>query len=208
METTLGFSRCATTDIGFVLIGATSGKRPVRPRENIAHTYDREIVSRTPCETLPLTSHQTFSAVRLLRHAAPMLGSDFAGMGLVFYDSLAALPYLQLEVAGNERFERPVNGLGPIAKLLARTARRSSAWHDGFHFVHAGSGSLTSSLVRHLGQDGDEPAAGMSNREGLTLVNWPIAWSPAEEDCFRSGSTPKQERCSGPDQTAGIVVRC
>lgn len=72
-----------------------------------------------------------------------MLASDFAGLGIVFYDSLAALPYLQLEVAGNERFELPVDGLEPIAKLLAWTARRSSAWHDGFHFVHAGSGSLT-----------------------------------------------------------------
>jgi hypothetical protein len=27
--------------------------------------------------------------------------------------------------------------------VLARTARLSSPWHDGFHFVHTGSPSLT-----------------------------------------------------------------
>lgn len=89
-----------------------------------------------------MQSSQTFNALQLLRHAVPKLASDFAGLGIVFYDSLAALPYLQLEVVG-ERFQLPVVGLEPISELLARTARRSSSWHDGFHFVHAGSGTLT-----------------------------------------------------------------
>lgn len=72
-----------------------------------------------------------------------MLTNDFAGLGIVFYDTLAALPHLQLEVGGDERFELPVVGLEPICEVLARTARRSSAWHDGFHFVFARTASLT-----------------------------------------------------------------
>jgi hypothetical protein len=94
-------------------------------------------------ETLPLPSSQALSALQLLRQAAPRLAGDFAGLGIVFYDSLAALPHLQLEVSGDERFDLPVYGLDPICDVLARTARRSSRWHDGFHFVHAGSASLT-----------------------------------------------------------------
>ena len=86
---------------------------------------------------------QAFSALHLLRHAVTRLPSDFAGMGIVFYDSLIALPHLQLEVVGDERFDLPVQGLEFICDVLARTARQSSPWHDGFHFVHAGSGSLT-----------------------------------------------------------------
>lgn len=94
-------------------------------------------------ETLPLTSPLAFRVEQLLRHAAPKLAGDFAGLGVVFYDSLAALPHLQLEVIGDERFDLPVEGLEAIGEVLARTARRSSPWHDGFHFVHAGSGALT-----------------------------------------------------------------
>ncbi|KGH12728.1 hypothetical protein P608_10280 [Comamonas thiooxydans] len=90
-----------------------------------------------------MQASQSFSALQLLRSAVPKLYSDFVGLGIVFYDSLEALPYLQLEVDGSECFELPVVGLGPISELLARTARLSSSWHDGFHFVHAGSGSLT-----------------------------------------------------------------
>lgn len=88
-------------------------------------------------------SSQTFCALDLLRHAAPKLPSDFAGLGIVFYDSLKALPHLQLEVVGNERFDLPVQGGELICDVLVRTARISSPWHDGFHFVHAGSVSLT-----------------------------------------------------------------
>ena len=86
---------------------------------------------------------EAFSALQLLRHAAPKLPSDFVGLGIVFYDSLMSLPHLQLEVVGDERFDLPVLGLELICDVLARTARQSSPWHDGFHFVHASSGSLT-----------------------------------------------------------------
>ena len=52
-------------------------------------------------ETLPLNSPQAFSAEQLVRHAAPKVAGDFAGLGVVFYDSLAALPHLQLDVVGD-----------------------------------------------------------------------------------------------------------
>lgn len=94
-------------------------------------------------ETLLLQSSRVFGALQLLRHTCPSLASDFAGLGIVFYDSLVALPHLQLEVCGNEHFELPVVGMESISEVLVRTARRSSSWHDGFHFVHAASGSLT-----------------------------------------------------------------
>lgn len=94
-----------------------------------------------------MITHHAFSAQLLLQHAAPRLASDFAGLGVVFYETLAALPHLQLEVRGDQRFDLPVAGLEPISGLLARAARRSSPWHDGFHFVHVGSGALT-----HLSQ--------------------------------------------------------
>lgn len=90
-----------------------------------------------------MTSPQAFSAEQLLRYAAPKLAVDFAGLGVLLYDSLVALPHLQLDVVGEERFDLPVVGLEAIGEVLARTSRRSSPWHDGFHFVHAGSGALT-----------------------------------------------------------------
>lgn len=92
---------------------------------------------------LAIATPLAFSALQLLRRTAQILPSDFAGLGIVFYDSVAALPHLQLEVVGNEHFDLPVEGLAPICDVLARSARRSSPWHDGFHFVHAGSASLT-----------------------------------------------------------------
>lgn len=90
-----------------------------------------------------MPSLQAFCALQLLRNTAPRLASDFAGLGIVFYDSLAALPHLQLEVSGDERFDLPVLGLEPISEVFARTARQSSAWHDGFHFVCAETTTLT-----------------------------------------------------------------
>jgi len=94
-------------------------------------------------ENLPLHSPQAFSALQLLRQVAPRLADDFAGLGIVFYDSLAALPHLPLEVGGDEHFELPVTGFEAICPVIVRTSRRSSQWHDGFHFIHADSASLT-----------------------------------------------------------------
>ena len=107
----------------------------------------------------PLEAYRTNSVLRLLMLAATQLSDDFSGLGIVFYDSLAELPFLPLDVSGRENIDLPISGLDPVCDLLLRTARKTSKWHDGFHFVHAGSLSLT-----HLSQfiapplpgDGDE----------------------------------------------------
>lgn len=90
-----------------------------------------------------MATSQAHAALRLLKRVAPKLADDFSGLGLVFYDSLVALPYLALEIGGNERFDLPACGLDAVSDVLARTARRSSYWHDGFHFLHADSLCLT-----------------------------------------------------------------
>jgi hypothetical protein len=90
-----------------------------------------------------LHSPQALNSLQLLRQVAPRIKNDFAGLGIVFYDSLTALPHLPLEVGGDERFELPVSGSDAICEVIVRTARLSSQWHDGFHFIHADSATLT-----------------------------------------------------------------
>ena len=97
----------------------------------------------TPVWRTALPSPQAQVALRLLTLVAPKLEEDFCGLGIVFYASLTSLPFLPLEVTGSERFELPVFGINAVCDLLARTARRSSRWHDGFHFVQASSVRLT-----------------------------------------------------------------
>ncbi|MCA9182382.1 MAG: hypothetical protein KDA51_13040 [Planctomycetales bacterium] len=107
----------------------------------------------------PLEAHRAHTALRLLTLAASKLSDDFSGLGIVFYDSLAELPFLPLEVSGSENFDLPVCGLNAVCDVLVRTARRSSHWHDGFHFVHAGSVSLThlcQFIAPPLPDDGDD----------------------------------------------------
>lgn len=129
-------------------------------------------------EPQPLRSTQAFSALQLLRHAAPRLASDFPGLGIVFYDSLAALPHLQLNVSGSECFELPVEGLEPICDVLVRTARRSSVWHDGFHFVRTGSASLTH-LCQFIAPPLPDPAAGPPRASGARHMTALLASSVA-----------------------------
>lgn len=84
-----------------------------------------------------MSTPQAQTALRLLTHITSKLTEDFSGLGIVLYDSLVALPYLPLEVGGDERFDLPVSGLDAVGDVLARTARRSTRWHDGFHLLHA-----------------------------------------------------------------------
>lgn len=88
-------------------------------------------------------SPQALLTLQLLTLATPKLSDDFSGLGIVFYNSLAALPFLPLEITGSESFDLPVSDISVISDVLARTARRSSHWHDGFHFVQTGSVCLT-----------------------------------------------------------------
>lgn len=95
----------------------------------------------------PIEVQRAHSALRLLTLAATQLSDDFSGLGIVFYDSLVELPFLPLDVSGGANIDLPVSGLDSVCDLLLRTARTSSQWHDGFHFVHSGTLSLT-----HLSQ--------------------------------------------------------
>lgn len=91
-----------------------------------------------------LVADRVESVLQLLTLAAMQLPDDFSGLGVIFYDSLTDLPFLPLDVSrGGETLELPVSGLDPVCDLLVRTARTSSQWHDGFHFVHASSLTLT-----------------------------------------------------------------
>lgn len=107
----------------------------------------------------PLKAHRAHTVLRLLTLAATQLSDDFSGLGIVFYDSLAELPFLPLDVSGGENIDLPVSGLDAVCDVLVRTAKKSSHWHDGFHFVHAGSLSLThlcQFVAPPLPDDGDE----------------------------------------------------
>jgi hypothetical protein len=95
--------------------------------------------------TMP-TSAQEF-ATTLLQCIALQLPSDFAGLGVVFYEHLEALPFIPLEVLPREQIRLPVNGLESIASTLASASSLNSGWHDGFHFVDISKQQLT-----HLAQ--------------------------------------------------------
>lgn len=83
------------------------------------------------------------AAWQLLALVAPKVSTDFSGLGIVFYDSLGALPFIPLDVGDTGRFVLPIAGLPALSDAFARTAKRSSRWHDGFHFVHSPSLTLT-----------------------------------------------------------------
>lgn len=84
-----------------------------------------------------MSTPQAQAALRLLTLITHKLTEDFSGLGVVFYDSLLALPFLPLDVGGDELFDLPISGLDVVGDVLARTARRSTQWHDGFHLVLA-----------------------------------------------------------------------
>ena len=77
-------------------------------------------------ETLPLNSPQAFSAEQLVRHAAPNVAGDFAGLGVVFYDSLAALPHLQLDVVGEAEIDHDLPHL--LEECLQGNHPHGSLW--------------------------------------------------------------------------------
>lgn len=124
----------------------------------IDYTHDFCCLGEITYGFLIMHSSSTDSTLEILRHVAPQLSSDFTGFGIVFYDILTSLPYLQLAIVSDESFDLPVRGTELICEVLAQTSRLSSAWHDGFHFVDAGSRSLT-----HLCQYIAPPLPTLSN---------------------------------------------
>lgn len=89
---------------------------------------------------------QEFAAA-MLRQTALQLPADFTGLGVVFYESLNALPFIALEVSAGQQIRLPVNGLKNIASTLALASSATSGWHDGFHFIDVSKQQLT-----HLAQ--------------------------------------------------------
>lgn len=90
-----------------------------------------------------MTSPYVEFAVSLLKGVAREQPSDFAGLGVVFYDHLEALPFIALDVAPRHRIQTPVEGLWVVAKTLSRVSSRSSGCHDGFHLVESQHQRLT-----------------------------------------------------------------
>jgi hypothetical protein len=73
--------------------------------------------------------------------------SDFAGLGVVFYDYLEALPLIALDSSQTAESLTPVDGMQAIAATLASASSRSSGCHDGFHLV-----DLKTERLTHLAQ--------------------------------------------------------
>lgn len=92
------------------------------------------------------SSTQRF-ALEVLRAAGLERPEDFAGLGVIFYESLEKLPFLGLEVPLNPEVQLPVFGDASIARALAQVSSVRSGWHDGFHFVDAKCEALS-----HLAQ--------------------------------------------------------
>ncbi|WP_334180542.1 hypothetical protein [Pseudoxanthomonas sp.] len=91
-------------------------------------------------------STQAF-AWSLLSAVSRKLPADFAGLGVVFYEQLDALPFLGLHVPSDADIPVPATGLAQAAEVLSRISSLSSGWHDGFHFVDVKHQALT-----HLSQ--------------------------------------------------------
>jgi hypothetical protein len=80
----------------------------------------------------------------LLTSIRRLAGSDFTGIGLVFYRAPMRLPCRSL--GDQALFEEPLpvaGGEARMAQVLAGISRRGSPWHDGFHLIDADSFQLT-----------------------------------------------------------------
>jgi len=92
--------------------------------------------------TTSISSYQFDKALHLLRAIADHKSDDFSGVGVVFYDDIAALPHLQLT---NET-ENPCSMLFSdwnLATTLAAISTMRSPLHDGFHFIETRSWRLS-----------------------------------------------------------------
>lgn len=69
-------------------------------------------------------------------------GSDFAGLGLVFYTGRAALPVHPL-VHSECESRLPTKSLQESMQLLAIISRSTSDCHDGFHLIDVETLSIT-----------------------------------------------------------------
>lgn len=84
--------------------------------------------------------------LELLRSVKAQVGSDFTGLGLIFYDAPLALPALALRRNENTPAPLPV-ARERVAEVLAKISSAENPWHDGFHFLDCDTQSIT-----HLAQ--------------------------------------------------------
>lgn len=82
-------------------------------------------------------------AVALLKTVWNLAPPDFSGLGVVFYQKLDCLPFLQLNVRSPRLVSLPVSGIEKMADVLAGISSNQSEWHDGFHFIRTASQELT-----------------------------------------------------------------
>jgi hypothetical protein len=125
------------------LAGTKGGTRAALGESEATAAWTRTIIIRTSRRPPAMSTPQAQVALRLLTLITRKLTDDFSGLGIVIYDSLRALPFLPLEVGGDEMFNLPVSGLDAVGEVLAHTAKRSTHWHDGFHLLQADPLRLT-----------------------------------------------------------------
>ena len=90
-----------------------------------------------------MTDSSLALARELLRDVGARLPQRFAGLGVVFYSSLADLPHMPLVGPDASRPSLPVADRQQVVRALLSAADTSSKWHDGFHFVCSATGALT-----------------------------------------------------------------
>lgn len=96
------------------------------------------------CHMTDSTRHLAFQLLDLMQ---PHTTADFSGLGLIFYMPPLSLPVAPLGDQSTFQPTLPVQGIEPIALVLASISNLDSAWHDGFHLIDAESVALT-----HLSQ--------------------------------------------------------
>lgn len=117
------------------MVSAIRGRRPIAVQL-------RNILKQ---EIMKIARDIEFSRF-ILSAVAQRRPESFAGVGLIFYRDLAALPHLQLR-GSPECPALPVRGLLAIAETVAAVSAQSSPWHDGFHFI-----DIEEEMLTHLSQ--------------------------------------------------------
>lgn len=89
-----------------------------------------------------ISSCQLDQALHLLKAIVERKGNDFSGVGVVFYDDIAALPHLQLTNETEDPCAAHFKDWS-LATALAAISTMRSPLHDGFHFVETRSWQLS-----------------------------------------------------------------
>lgn len=92
--------------------------------------------------TTAISTCQLDQALHLLRAISDHKSNDFSGVGVVFYDDIAALPHLQLTNETEDPCTVKLTDWN-LATTLASISSMRSPLHDGFHFVETRSWRLS-----------------------------------------------------------------